>query len=213
MSGPGTRATPWAMFQLATGRRRSCDSVHGSLPPLDAGDPSRWLRWSRPAAARLAIIDVTSDRPSRHTRAQRANAAATSCTVPIRRTSSSRGSPSTGSRDGAAEARPRCRSTIPGDPSAATWYQAALSTWSASSRAASASAASTWDPGCAAADWNFRASSSSSDARVLRRSAISIWPGCCGGPVPDMGRNVQMRPAALPFANGHSGDAHWVVSV
>jgi len=74
-----------------------------------------------------AMTGVTLDRPSRHVRAQRANAAPASCRVPVRRTSSSQESPSTrGHTD--PDARPRRRSTIPGDASAASWYQAALST-------------------------------------------------------------------------------------
>ena len=155
---------------------------------------------ARPAAARRPIIGVTVDRPSRHARAQRANPSATSCSVPTRRTSCSRESPSPRGREGASGRWCRRRSTISGDASAATWYHAALSTRSASSSDASASGTSIWHPGCAAADWNLRASSSSSDARLLRFSPSSMRPCSSRRPRPDMGLNDQSQPGGFPSA-------------
>jgi hypothetical protein len=89
-----------------------------------------WSAWL--IAAHLARMGVTLARPSRDTRAQRPNPAATSCSVEMRRTSCSRESAAAG----AWEERARCRSTIPDEASAASWYQAALSTCNVSSRQA-----------------------------------------------------------------------------
>jgi hypothetical protein len=102
---------------------RSCLWKRGNRPPS--------LR--SPSVSRRATIGVTVDRPSRHARAQRANAAATSCSVPMRRSSCSRASPSTRDWEWASDP-PSCRRWMTrGEASAASWYQAPLSTWSASS--------------------------------------------------------------------------------
>ena len=71
-------------------------------------------------------------------------------------------------------------------------------TWSVSSSDPSASGAAMWHPGCAAADWNLRASSTSSDARLLRSSPRSMWPCSPRRTKPDMGLNDQSRPRGFP---------------
>jgi hypothetical protein len=79
------------------------------------------LRGPRPSpAAHRATTGATVDRPSRQARPQRANAAATSCSAPISRTSCSRALPSTRGHEGPSECPRLRRSTIPAEASAAS---------------------------------------------------------------------------------------------
>ena len=163
-----------------------------------------WLSCPRaplgPAAARRASRGRTAVRPSRHWRAQRANAAATSCSAPIRRASCSRDSSSTCGGRSAREPRPLRRARIPGEASAASWYQAPLSACSASSSEASASGAAACAPGRSAAVWKFRAASAKSAAHWSRRSEAFMPASSRRRREQGMGLNAQWRPAQSPSA-------------
>jgi hypothetical protein len=131
---------------------------------FEAAHAARCPRALGPAAARRATRGPTAVRLSRHTRAQRANAAPTSCNAPISRTSCSRDSPSTFGHRPARAPRPTRRETIPGEASAASWYQAPLSACNVSSSKARESGAAAWAPGRPAAVWKLRAASANSAA-------------------------------------------------
>jgi hypothetical protein len=145
-------------------------------------------------------MGVSVDRPSRQVRAQLANAAAMSCSVPMRCTSCSRVSPWTSAHEEPRDSRPR-RLAIPVEASAASWYQAALSTWSASSRSASKAGVAGWPPGCSAAAWKVRAASTSSDARCWTGLGVCIPPSSLRGRCPPMGLNAQKGPGVAPIPN------------
>ena len=145
-------------------------------------------------------MGVTVDRPSRQVRAQAANAAATSCSVPMRCTSCSRVSPWTSVHEEPRDSRPR-RLAIPVEASAASWYQAALSTWSASSRSASRSGVARWPPGCSAAAWKVRAASTSSDARCWRGPVVCMPPIVVAGSVSAHGAQCPKGTRVAPIPN------------
>src|SRR5829696_1109466 len=168
-----------------------------------------WLSCPRPppdpASTRRSIRGAMTPRRSRHTRAHRANATATSCSAPMRRTSCSRVSPSTFCHRWSRELLLARREAIPGEASAASWYQAPLSACSASSSEARESRAAAWEPGRPAAVWKFQAASAKSPAYWSRRSGEFMPASSCRRRHQGMGRNAQLRPAKSPSAGWASG--------